>query len=141
MGHRVESPEVSPVRQGAPTVSVPYLIRPKLDGNTVSTNCHVYFMYISCCLCTFFRVGNAKFSRRKGRFQWNTGFKVDTHNSVVMKLSVSDIVKILYVLLWDFNFCTVVLFLQSSHREVLMTLMKKHCILLLFKNVFLLRRR
>ena len=39
MGHGVESPKVSPVRQGAPTVSVPYLIRPKLDGNTVSTNC------------------------------------------------------------------------------------------------------
>ena len=34
---------------------------------------HVYFMYISCCLCTFFRVGNAKISRRQGRFQWNTG--------------------------------------------------------------------
>ena len=30
---------------------------------------HVHFMYISCCLCHFFRVGNAKNSRRKGRFQ------------------------------------------------------------------------
>ena len=30
---------MSPVLQGAPTVSVPYLIRPKLIGNTVSTDC------------------------------------------------------------------------------------------------------
>ena len=37
---------------------------------------HVYFMYISCCLCIIFRVGYAKISRRKGRFQWNTGFSV-----------------------------------------------------------------
>ena len=35
---------------------------------------HVYFMYISCCLCIIFRVGYAKISRRKGRFQWNMGF-------------------------------------------------------------------
>ena len=34
---------------------------------------HVYFMYISC-LCIIFRVGYAKISRRKGRFQWNIGF-------------------------------------------------------------------
>ena len=38
MGRRPEKSEISPVRQGAPTVSVPYLIRPKLDSNTVSTN-------------------------------------------------------------------------------------------------------
>ena len=37
---------------------------------------HVHFMYISRCLCTFFRVGNAKISQRKGRFQWNTGFNL-----------------------------------------------------------------
>ena len=36
MGRRPEKSEISPVRQGAPTVSVPYLIRPKLDSNTVS---------------------------------------------------------------------------------------------------------
>ena len=33
---------------------------------------HVHFMY-------FFRVGNAKISRRKGRFQWNTGLKPIFH--------------------------------------------------------------
>ena len=38
MGRRPEKPEISPFRQGAPTVLVPYLIRPKLDSNTVSTN-------------------------------------------------------------------------------------------------------
>ena len=38
MGRRPEKPEISPVRQGAPTVSVPYLIKPKLDSNMVSTN-------------------------------------------------------------------------------------------------------
>ena len=38
MGRRPEKSEISPIRQGAPTVSVPYLIRPKLDSNTVSTN-------------------------------------------------------------------------------------------------------
>ena len=38
VGRRGESPEVSPIRQGAPTVSVPYLVRPKLDSNTVSTD-------------------------------------------------------------------------------------------------------
>ena len=38
MGRRPEKPEISSVRQGIPTVSVPYLIRPKLDSNTVSTN-------------------------------------------------------------------------------------------------------
>ena len=41
---------------------------------------HVHFMYISCTFhvvcATFFRVGNAKISRRKGRFQWNTGFRI-----------------------------------------------------------------
>ena len=37
---------------------------------------HVHFMYIACCLCNFFRVGNAKISRRKGRFQWNTGLSL-----------------------------------------------------------------
>ena len=35
---------------------------------------HVYFMYISCCLCIIFRVGYAKISRCKGSFQWNMGF-------------------------------------------------------------------
>ena len=40
---------------------------------------HVYFMYISCCLCTFFHVGNAKNSRHKGRFQWNTGFTLQLY--------------------------------------------------------------
>ena len=34
---------------------------------------HVHFMYISCCLCNFFRVANVKISGRKSRFQWNTG--------------------------------------------------------------------
>ena len=29
---------MSPIRQGAQTVSVPYLIRPKLGSNTVSTD-------------------------------------------------------------------------------------------------------
>ena len=38
MGRRQEKPEISPVLQGAQMVSVPYLIRPKLDSNTVSTN-------------------------------------------------------------------------------------------------------
>ena len=38
MGRRPQKSEISPVRQGAPTVSVPYLIRPKLDSNMVSTN-------------------------------------------------------------------------------------------------------
>ena len=33
-------------------------------------------MYISCCLCIIFRVGYAKISRRKGRFQWNMGLIV-----------------------------------------------------------------
>ena len=36
---------------------------------------HVYFMYISCCLCIIFRVGYTKISRRKGSFQWNMGFR------------------------------------------------------------------
>ena len=35
---------------------------------------HVYFMYISCCLCILFRVGYAKIGRRKPSFQWNMGF-------------------------------------------------------------------
>ena len=34
---------------------------------------HVYFMYISCCLCIIFHVGYAKISRWEGRFQWNMG--------------------------------------------------------------------
>ena len=38
MGRRPEKSEISPVRQGTPTVSVPYLIKPKLDSNTVSPN-------------------------------------------------------------------------------------------------------
>ena len=38
VGHREESPEVSPVRQGTPTVPVPFLIRPKLESKTVSTD-------------------------------------------------------------------------------------------------------
>ena len=37
---------------------------------------HVYFMYISCCLCTIFRIGYAKISRRKPSFQWNMGLIV-----------------------------------------------------------------
>ena len=40
---------------------------------------HVYFMYISCCLCIIFRVGYAKISRRKGSFQWNMGLKLHRH--------------------------------------------------------------
>ena len=36
---------------------------------------HVYFMYISCCLCIIFRVGSARISRRKPSFQWNMGFR------------------------------------------------------------------
>ena len=35
---------------------------------------HVHFMYISCCLCIIFRVGYAKISQRRGKFQWNMGF-------------------------------------------------------------------
>ena len=42
---------------------------------------HVYFMYISCCLCIIFRVGYAKISRRKGRFQWNMGLKPIFHQN------------------------------------------------------------
>ena len=38
---------------------------------------HVYFMYISSCLCIIFRVGYVKISRRKGRFQWNMGLRLD----------------------------------------------------------------
>ena len=38
VGRGEESPEVSPVRKGTPTVSVPYLIRPKLESDTVSTD-------------------------------------------------------------------------------------------------------
>ena len=38
MGRRQEKPEISPVHQGAPRISVPYLIRLKLDSNTVSTD-------------------------------------------------------------------------------------------------------
>ena len=34
---------------------------------------HVYFMYISCCLCIIFRIGYAKICQRKGSFQWNMG--------------------------------------------------------------------
>ena len=37
---------------------------------------HVYFMYISFCLCIIFRVGYAKIIRRKGGFQWSTGLIV-----------------------------------------------------------------
>ena len=37
---------------------------------------HVHFMYISCCLCIIFRVGYAKISRRRGKFQWNMGFNI-----------------------------------------------------------------
>ena len=37
---------------------------------------HVYFMYISYCLCIIFRVGYVNISRRKGIFQWNMGFNV-----------------------------------------------------------------
>ena len=37
---------------------------------------HVYFMYISCCLCIIFRVGYAKISQHKGSFQWNMGYSV-----------------------------------------------------------------
>ena len=36
---------------------------------------HVHFMYISCCLCIILRVGYAKISRRRGKFQWNMGFR------------------------------------------------------------------
>ena len=36
---------------------------------------HVYFMYISCCLCIIFRIGYVKISRRKGSFQWNMGLR------------------------------------------------------------------
>ena len=32
-------------------------------------------MYISCCLCIIFRVGYAKISRRRGKFQWNIGLR------------------------------------------------------------------
>ena len=39
---------------------------------------HVYFMYISCCLCIIFRVGYANISRCKGIFQWNMGFRPET---------------------------------------------------------------
>ena len=39
---------------------------------------HVYFMYISCCLCIF-HVGYVRISRRKGRFHWNTGLTLNCH--------------------------------------------------------------
>ena len=59
---------------------------------------HVYFMYISCCLCTFFRVGNAKNSRRKGRFQWNTGFSRFLASVTISELYCNencDIIKVI----------------------------------------------
>ena len=36
---------MSPVRQRTPTVSVPYLIRPKLGSNTVSTDSGSYILF------------------------------------------------------------------------------------------------
>ena len=36
---------------------------------------HVYFMYISCCLCNIFRVGYARISQCKPSFQWNMGLR------------------------------------------------------------------
>ena len=44
--HRVESPQVSPVCQGAPTISIPYLIRPKLLVSLLQ------YCSISCQQCT-----------------------------------------------------------------------------------------
>ena len=44
---------------------------------------HIYFMYISSCLCIIFRVGYAKISRRKGRFQWNMGLKAQFFKNIV----------------------------------------------------------
>ena len=38
VGHKGESPEMYPVRQGTPTVLVPYLIRRKLESYRVSTD-------------------------------------------------------------------------------------------------------
>ena len=52
---------------------------------------HVYFMYISCCLCIIFRVGYANISRRKGIFQWNMGLRLcDDINS--FKLEINKII-------------------------------------------------
>ena len=38
-----ESSKMSPVRQGSPTVLVPYLIRLKLGGNAVSTDSKFWY--------------------------------------------------------------------------------------------------
>ena len=51
---------------------------------------HVYFMYISCCLCIIFSVGYAKISRCKGRFQWNMGFRVSANSWMECATCVSD---------------------------------------------------
>ena len=47
---------------------------------------HVYFIYISCCLCIIFRVGYVKISRLKGRFQWNTGLRILIDNRMMAQL-------------------------------------------------------
>ena len=47
---------------------------------------HVYFMYISCCLCIIFRVGYAKISSRKGSFQWNMGFTFQSEVNMALSL-------------------------------------------------------
>ena len=68
-----------------PTPNLKFALAPTPNPNASQWNIggvgssgvgHVHFMYISCCLCNFFRVGNAKISRRKGRFQWNTDLKL-----------------------------------------------------------------
>ena len=41
---------------------------------------HVYFMYISCCLCIIFRVGYAKIGRRKPSSQWNMGLCLNSES-------------------------------------------------------------
>ena len=63
-----------------------FLRRPQRQTPTPASGIYVALgllalaMYISCCLCTIFHVGNAKNSRRKGRFQWNTGLKIAFEN-------------------------------------------------------------
>ena len=52
----------------------------------------VYFMCISCILvalfqslCMIFCVGYAKISRRKGRFQWNMGFRFSLQRKSILE--------------------------------------------------------
>ena len=57
----------------SPPTPIPDASQWNIGGIGSSGVGHVYFMYISRCLCIIFRVGYAKISRRKGSFQWNMG--------------------------------------------------------------------